>query len=282
MLSLERSAPSFLREVEMVGMAAPWRLRLILLHGANLVATLVLAGFIFSGIQLVDHMALQHAINGSLILAVGLMHLASAYLWLRLRAHQEAAHRRQLAHYATSDHLTQLYNRRTFFQYLRDTLEWARRHQQTMALLLLDVDNFKQINDRYGHSVGDRALVRIAERLRETCRPYDLAARLGGDEFALILPGLQEGEAHKLGEGLAEAIRTPTFLAPEAPQPPPEADSGLWLQLRASVGVAGYPWSGADAEAVLAAADRHLYERKAMRVAAQVARFRPATSATGE
>lgn len=274
-----------MREVRVAGMAAPWRPQLLLLHGANLILTLGVAGFVFSGIEITERHALQHAIEGSLILGLGLMHLASAYLWLRLRAQEEATHRRQLEHYATSDHLTQLHNRRAFFQHLRNTLEWARQHQQPVAVLLLDADGFKDINDDHGHSVGDQALAKMAERLREACRPHDLPARVGGDEFAIIMPGLTEEEARRAGERIVEAIGVPTFLAPWAPQPAAEEGQGVWLQLRASVGVAGYPWSGTDMDAILAAADRHLYAQKAARAASQAARImrlRPAPSTGGE
>src|SRR5262249_51648483 len=100
----------------------------------------------------------------------------------------------------------------------------------TVALLLLDLDGFKQVNDGLGHEVGDRLLVEVGQRLRGAVRPEDLVARLGGDEFAVLAPGLRGvGEARELAEQIRGALAQPVHL------------EGLPLDVAGSIGVACYP-----------------------------------------
>ncbi len=109
--------------------------------------------------------------------------------------------RRQLARLASTDHLTGLPNRRSFEERLASEVTRARRHDRQLALVVLDIDNFKQINDAWGHDVGDRALVEFAERLGTLARAGETLARIGGEEFAWILP-----ESDAMG-GIAAAER---------------------------------------------------------------------------
>jgi diguanylate cyclase (GGDEF)-like protein len=128
-------------------------------------------------------------------------------------------------------------------------LELSRSGRTTrpFAVLLLDVDNLKKINDRHGHLVGSRALCRVADAMRGTCRTMDTAARYGGDEFALILPEIEDIAARQVAERVAAR------LSGDGEQPP----------VSVSVGVAVYPRDGNAVEALLGAADEALYVAKA-------------------
>jgi diguanylate cyclase (GGDEF)-like protein len=153
----------------------------------------------------------------------------------------------QLRHLAVTDALTGLANYRRLIQVLELELSRSGRTTRAFAVLLLDVDNLKRINDRHGHLVGSRALCRVADAMRGTCRTIDTAARYGGDEFALILPETEEAAARQV------AGRVAARLAGDGEQPP----------VSVSVGVAVYPRDGNAVEALLGAADEALYAAKA-------------------
>jgi diguanylate cyclase (GGDEF)-like protein/putative nucleotidyltransferase with HDIG domain len=149
---------------------------------------------------------------------------------------------------ARTDPLTGLSNRRGFRELLDLELERARRSGSPMGLLVGDLDCFKDINDRSGHQVGDIALQRVAERLREGKRPIDVAARVGGEEFALILPDTEPDGGFALAERLRSAIHAEFESDP--------------TQLTISFGLAVYPKHGETAAALLHAADEALYAAK--------------------
>ncbi len=153
----------------------------------------------------------------------------------------------QLRHLAVTDPLTGLANYRRLIQALELELSRSGRTTRPFAVLLLDVDNLKKINDRHGHLVGSRALRRVADAMRGTCRTIDTAARYGGDEFALILPETEDAAARQV------AGRVATRLTGDGEQPP----------VSVSVGVAVYPRDGNAVEALLGAADEALYAAKA-------------------
>jgi diguanylate cyclase (GGDEF)-like protein len=121
----------------------------------------------------------------------------------RRKSDQTAA---TLRHQATVDGMTGLYNR-SYFNSLAES-EWDRfrRHRRPLSLLMLDIDQFKSINDRYGHDVGDRVIVEIANACRAQKRKSDVAARLGGEEFAMLLPETQLEAARVVAERLRETI----------------------------------------------------------------------------
>jgi len=123
----------------------------------------------------------------------------------------------------------------------------SKRAGQPKALLMLDLDGLKKINDRHGHLTGTRALCRVADALRETCRAIDTAARYGGDEFALVLVDTGKVAADLVARRIMERV----------------AGDGGTPPVTVSVGVAIYPEDGESAEALLAAADRGLYRMKA-------------------
>ncbi|SNR98180.1 PAS domain S-box-containing protein/diguanylate cyclase (GGDEF) domain-containing protein [Humidesulfovibrio mexicanus] len=156
----------------------------------------------------------------------------------------------RVRHMALHDHLTGLPNRQLFLDRLDQALRRAKRGGASVALLYLDLDQFKSLNDAYGHAHGDRVLVETALRLRACVRESDTVARLGGDEFVVVLPDLLHAED---ALSVAEKIRECLY--------DPEADGGR-LFLGASVGVACFPLHGHDQDSLLARADAAMYEAK--------------------
>ena len=154
-------------------------------------------------------------------------------------------------HAALHDALTGLPNRRLFAQRLDGALERARRERGRVALLVIDMDDFKKVNDTRGHAIGDAVLAASAERLQSRMRVTDTLARLGGDEFAAILPdpGPAEAVATQI-ERLLRSLRTGFEI------------DGERIAVQASIGVALYPEDGDDEVGLLAAADRAMYARK--------------------
>ena len=153
-----------------------------------------------------------------------------------------------LASAARTDVLTGLLNRRGFEESFQLELERARRGGHTLSVLVGDLDNFKQVNDRYGHSTGDRALVRTAHILERRQRRFDTVARLGGEEFALIVPDADDHDAYMLAERLRISVGD-AFGTQEIP-------------ITISFGVASFPAHGETYEALVGAADDALYAAK--------------------
>jgi diguanylate cyclase (GGDEF)-like protein/PAS domain S-box-containing protein len=161
---------------------------------------------------------------------------------LTKRKHAEA----EVQLLAVTDPLTGLGNYRRLVEALDTEVKRTGRTGQAFAVLLLDLDQLKKINDRYGHLIGSQALCRLADVLRVFCRAIDTAARYGGDEFAVILPETTAEDARLV------ASRIRSRLATDSLHPP----------LSASIGVAVYPQDGESMEALLLTADRELYEMK--------------------
>lgn len=160
-----------------------------------------------------------------------------------------------LAHQASHDSLTGLPNRAFFEGRLSRSLRNAARQQDHVALLFLDSDHFKQINDSLGHAVGDEVLINVADRVRAQLREHDLVARLGGDEFAVLLTPLHSREdAERIAEKIITSMQLPMLL-----------ESGESLTTSLSVGIAYYPEDGDDPASLLNAADAAMYQAKRKR-----------------
>jgi diguanylate cyclase (GGDEF)-like protein len=157
-----------------------------------------------------------------------------------------------LAHQASHDSLTGLPNRAFFEGRLSRTLRNASKHQEHLALLFLDSDNFKDINDSHGHAAGDEVLVSVATRVRAQLRENDLVARLGGDEFAVLLAPLNSrDDALRIAEKIIASMRLPIRLA-----------EGQSVVTSLSVGIAYYPDDGLSPADLLNAADAAMYQAK--------------------
>lgn len=157
----------------------------------------------------------------------------------------------QLEHLAHHDTLTQLFNRGQFETRLRETLARASRQGTAGAVMFVDLDHFKAVNDTCGHSVGDQLLRAAAERIRQCVRESDIVARLGGDEFAILLDGLSSPSiAAKIAGNLAASLAEPFNIA------------GKSLQISSSIGISCYPDHGRDADTLLLNADQAMYRIK--------------------
>ncbi|HEX2496142.1 MAG TPA: diguanylate cyclase [Gaiellaceae bacterium] len=162
-----------------------------------------------------------------------------------------ARQHRTVEQQALVDSLTGLANRRLCTAALEKELARAERFEEPLTLVLADIDDFKRINDRWGHPTGDEVLKAFAERLRQGVREIDLAGRWGGEEFALLLPGTElEGGRH-LAERIREQLASQPLAGPD----------GATIRVTASFGVASFPHARSQAKLV-AAADAALYEAK--------------------
>jgi diguanylate cyclase (GGDEF)-like protein/putative nucleotidyltransferase with HDIG domain len=154
-----------------------------------------------------------------------------------------------------TDPLTGLPNTRFLFMHLTRELARAERLKQEVSLLVMDLDNFKSINDSHGHHVGDRALCEVARVLRTAIRPYDICVRYAGDEFIVVLSGCSAEEAESKRAELQRSIDDVYF----------EARPGKRVELGISVGAAVFPQDGQSYEALLATADSRMYQDKSRR-----------------
>lgn len=160
-------------------------------------------------------------------------------------------HENALAFHATHDVLTGLGNRALFEDHLRHDVELARRHEQQLAVLFIDLDEFKPINDTLGHGIGDQVLINVARRLEQAIRPSDTLCRFGGDEFVLLLPDLDSPQqAEEIAERLLEALSLPYRIERHE------------LYLSASIGIALNDQQLIQPEELLQQADMAMYKAK--------------------
>jgi diguanylate cyclase (GGDEF)-like protein/PAS domain S-box-containing protein len=157
----------------------------------------------------------------------------------------------QIEFHAYHDVLTHLPNRKLFTDRLRHSLTRAKRNNRPVAVMFVDLDHFKSINDTIGHTAGDELLLEMARRLRECVRDDDTVARLGGDEFTIILAELRQAEdAMNVAQKILDTVQEPLTVA------------GTPIMVSASIGIALYPVDGADPETLLRNADSAMYRAK--------------------
>jgi diguanylate cyclase (GGDEF)-like protein/PAS domain S-box-containing protein len=173
------------------------------------------------------------------------------HLWIYEDVTRERQTADQLVYLAERDALTGLYNRHRFQQELARTMLDTDRHQMQCAVMFFDLDEFKTINDSYGHRAGDALLIRVAGEIGALVRRNEVLARLGGDEFAILLPAVQDNEAEALAERVVRAIAQIPFRF-----------EGQNLRLTTSLGIAYYPGHAADADDLVARADIAMYQAK--------------------
>jgi diguanylate cyclase (GGDEF)-like protein/PAS domain S-box-containing protein len=170
----------------------------------------------------------------------------------RKRAEQELIRQSQLnEHQALHDPLTGLPNRLLFGERIGQAIRHAERNHTKLAVVLMDLDRFKEVNDSLGHSAGDHLLTKVGERMRDAVRASDTVARLGGDEFGLLLPELSDGEgAVPVITRIRAALERPVYV------------HSLPLAVEASIGIAIYPDHGTDAQSLIQKADVAMYDSK--------------------
>ncbi|MFB6344949.1 MAG: GGDEF domain-containing protein [bacterium] len=184
-------------------------------------------------------------ILGSGVMSVGLGHII--YHLNRTNFFKEE----KLEYLATHDLLTELLDRGAFEERLKTTLEQADRYDFPISFLLIDLDHFKEINDSYGHSAGDRVLERFGEILKDQKREADVAGRYGGEEFSVIMPHTDLEEAKTLAERIREEFSQEHFETNEES-----------FQVTCSIGLTEYRQDGEDQDTMVKRADRALYQAK--------------------
>lgn len=178
-------------------------------------------------------------------------HLVVYYVAVFTDIHETKSHQHRLEHMARHDPLTGLVNRAEFERCCADAIAAAERDRLAAAVLFIDLDAFKIVNDSYSHAVGDRLLVKVAERIRRQLSDGDVAGRIGGDEFTVLLSRLN----------LREDARAPVNRLLAALSEPLTVDD-YEVVLSASIGVAGYPLDGDSPQALIANADAAMYTAK--------------------
>jgi diguanylate cyclase (GGDEF)-like protein len=168
--------------------------------------------------------------------------------------HRQVQQRQQALEYQTlHDDLTGLANRNLLLDRLEQLINTAKRHHQSVCIMMIDLDRFKEVNDSLGHQVGDQLLIQVSARLNRILRAEDTVARLGGDEFALIFNDTDETKANTIANKLVDIFERAFFIA------------GHELYVRASVGIAIYPKDGIDTQSLIKHADVAMYHAKRYR-----------------
>lgn len=189
------------------------------------------------------HLSVNEFTSNGRLLFVGICHDIS-------ERRKSAEH---IAYLAAYDSLTNCMNRRQLLAALGPALESCHEHQRHLAVLFIDLDGFKQVNDNNGHQVGDRLLKRVAELFRKSLRDCDILGRVGGDEFVVVAPLDRESSrevAEILARRLIDALRTPVIL------------DGLSLPVGASIGISLFPEHGQNADELVNEADLAMYQAK--------------------
>ncbi len=193
--------------------------------------------------------------------------LARCAAMLRIKHLQERLHdmQRKLEEQSITDALTGLKNRRLFDERLHEEFRRAQRYGDYLSLIMIDLDHFKQVNDRFGHPAGDAVLREVGSLIRASIRDPDICARYGGEEFAVILPKTHMSGALAVAERIWREIGTKEYAVPPSAQAPATVEAGAprTAQVTASVGIAFYPSKDINSgELLVRFADQALYEAK--------------------
>jgi len=152
---------------------------------------------------------------------------------------------------ANFDALTGLPNRRMFFDRVTEEIKRSMRAKKMFGLMFIDLDGFKEVNDEFGHQVGDELLVEVSERLNQCIRDTDTSARLGGDEFTVLLPGLaHQADVERIADKILASLNKPFKLGKKP------------ASISASIGIAIFPKHGLDGDSLISHADTAMYEAK--------------------
>ena len=160
----------------------------------------------------------------------------------------------ELKKISVTDELTGLLNRRYFQERLCEEVERAKRQCKPFTLFIIDIDDFKAFNDRYGHLAGDEALRRVARAIRDAVRSIDVVSRLGGEEFSVILPYTIKSDAHVIAERIRQEVEDLRFMGPNIPP-------DQWLTI--SLGMAEFPKDANSIDNLIDRADKAMYVAKA-------------------
>ena len=152
---------------------------------------------------------------------------------------------------AETDEMTDLLNRRSFSPMLKEAAEFAEKYSRPISVMMIDADNLKDINDKYGHAAGDKLILTVAKTIQRCLRTSDIICRYGGDEFAALLPHMTADRAFEAGERLRSAVENSFFVV-----------NGENISSTISIGIASFPENVPDAHGLLEAADATLYESK--------------------
>ena len=162
---------------------------------------------------------------------------------------------KKIKYYAYYDILTNLPNRRFFIEQMKQAIALSKRNRQKLNIVFLDLDDFKKINDQFGHAIGDSYLCQVANLMKSKLRESDIVSRFGGDEFVLLLSNIQSKEAAlKFNQQFLTELEAAKIKIEDKSFP-----------VKASIGCAVYPDDGLDAEALIQIADTKMYDLKAKR-----------------
>ncbi len=229
--------------------------RKVLLRVAVIVA--LAEGFIMLVLQAIPTQASSYSLAAIDVALLAAMTTPPLYLWV-IKPFVEArdAALAELNELASTDPLTQLANRRVLFEHLQKVIAGSVKHKIPAAVLVIDLDGFKRINDIYGHDIGDAVLVETAKRIRSVTRTEDVASRLGGDEFVLILNRI-DSDKRLAAE---DAVRTAEKLIKLLDSP--IVSDGRTLHVEASIGIRLLGFDELDSKTALGEADAAMYRAK--------------------
>ena len=194
----------------------------------------------------------QRLIEGKRALKSGDIIIAGRTVFkFEVRTELESLFHKYLYNAATSDRMTNLFNKYYFISQLKKEISYSKRYGKTFSLLMIDIDDFKKINDTYGHQIGDEALKFVSFKIMNSIRENDIAARYGGEEFTIILPETDAKAAFLVAERIREIVEKEVLEL-----------ENYKIRITVSIGIATFPDDANDWEAIIKKADERLYKAK--------------------